>query len=165
MLKFYPYNSVIVIFYNFYSMFQMFEIIKYNPATTSSCVSMLKFSIQIMCNVSIYIKFTLGVGTRLKKKTNIMFRYNIYKFTTTKLIFIQSVNVQNRQFTLIVTSLRLYRFSVHIQSVKYYPAFLALSSRFFHTWRFIYSHPKKHLLVSQGRQLSIFINSYSTSQI
>ena len=132
-----------VIFYNFYSMFQMFEIIKYNPATTSSCVSMLKFSIQIMCNVSIYIKFTLGIGPILKKKTNIMFRYNIYKFTTTKLIFIQSVNVprQNRQFTLIVTPLRLYRFSVHIQSVKYYPAFLDLSSRFFHTWRFIYSDP------------------------
>ena len=134
MLKFYPYNSVIVIFYNFYSMFQMFAIIKYNPATTTSCVSMLKCSMQSMCNISIYIKFTLGIGTRLKKKTNIMFRYNIYKFTTTKFIFIQSVNVprQNSQFTLIVTSLRLYRFSVHIESVKYYPAFLALSSGFLH---------------------------------
>ena len=116
MLKFYPYNSVTVIFYNFYSMFQMFAIIKYNPATTSSCVSMLNCSIQIMCNVSIYIKFTIGIGPILKMKTNIMFRYTIYKFTTTKFILIQSVNVprQNRQFTLIVTSLRLYRFSVHI---------------------------------------------------
>ena len=47
-------RSVIVIVYNFYSMFQMFAIIKYNPATTSSCVSMVKLSIQIMCNVSIY---------------------------------------------------------------------------------------------------------------
>jgi len=67
-----------------------------------------------MCNISIYIKFTLGIGPRLKKKTNIMFRYNIYKFTTTKFIVIQSVNVprHNSQFTLIVTSVRLYRFSI-----------------------------------------------------
>ena len=95
-------------------MFQMFAIIKYNPATTTSCVFMLKFSIQSMCNISIYIKFTLGIGPRLKKKTTMMFRYNIYKFTTTKFIVIQSVNVprHNSQFILIMTSVRLYRFSI-----------------------------------------------------
>ena len=114
MLKFYPYDSVIVIYYNFYSMFLIFAIIKYNLATTSSCVSMLKFSMQSMCNISIYIKFTLGIGPRLKKKTTMMFRYNIYKFTTAKFIVIQSIYVprHNSQFTLIVTSVRLYRFSI-----------------------------------------------------
>lgn len=145
------------IFNNVYSIFQMFTIIKYQATATSTSISVLKLTIEIMSYISIYINVTLGISPRLKKKTNILFRYNIYNCIATEIIVTRAVNVLRKytQFTLNVISTRLYSFTIHKQSIVHNPTLLSLTSCLLHPGHQLlpFSHHLrrklfKHIIVS-----------------